>query len=272
MANNWDNRIIDHGEEDPSQFKENVLNWRIHSEGQAIATSGSLQEIGWVDEVMVNTRQGEDWPEEERNILTIVDGHLRVELSIREGEETIPVKYVDLSPAEERKILGTYDYITGMAFADTDKHQALMEGLESQNEDFDTLLQSIRDELAGIDDVEEEDDPDLDEADVSDGSLLSMVDITIEEPRHAVAIGETWWLGGRHVLVCADVINGWDAWAKHLIGDALFIPYPGPLVALTTAANERSLVLVQPDPYVAGHILDRYVDLNGEDRIEQQDE
>ena len=37
----------------------------------------------------------------------------------------------------------------------------------------------------------------------------------------------------------------------------LFLPYPGPFVPLSIKAGNNRLVMVQPDPYIAGHILDR---------------
>ena len=103
--------------------------------------------------------------------------------------------------------------------------------------------------------------------DKSDGSLLALLDVTIAEPRHKVSTGETWRMGDFHVLVCMDVMTGWPDWINHLDGDAVLCPYPGPLIALTKKADDLPLVLVQPDPYIAGHCLDRYADVHGESAV-----
>lgn len=86
-AQRWRNRIVGHGEMPASEFLTNPLNWRIHPQFQQEAMAGALNEIGWIDEVTVNTRTGR-----------IVDGHLRVTLALREGDKTpVPYKEVDLS-------------------------------------------------------------------------------------------------------------------------------------------------------------------------------
>ena len=34
--------------------------------------------------------------------------------------------------------------------------------------------------------------------------------------------------------------------------------------------DERPLVLVQPDTYIAGHIIDRYIDIHGEGAVKRE--
>lgn len=107
----------------------------------------------------------------------------------------------------------------------------------------------------------------------SDGSLLELLAVTIDEPRHEVTSGDVWRVG-HHYLICVDVLVGWEYWVDFLVGDAIFAPYPGPLVPLTNKASDRydhRLVMVQPDPYIAGHILDRYADVHGEDEVRRHD-
>lgn len=99
------------------------------------------------------------------------------------------------------------------------------------------------------------------------GELLALTNVTIAEPRHKVEPGQVWSLG-HHVLICASVINNWAAWLPYLEKDCLFVPYPGPFVALSDRAEQYKMILVQPDPYIAGHILDRYADIGGEEMVE----
>jgi DNA modification methylase len=50
----WRNRIVGHGEEDPTQLLANPKNWRIHPKAQQDALVGVLNEVGWVQDVIVN--------------------------------------------------------------------------------------------------------------------------------------------------------------------------------------------------------------------------
>ncbi|MBW4514545.1 MAG: ParB/Srx family N-terminal domain-containing protein [Timaviella obliquedivisa GSE-PSE-MK23-08B] len=116
---------------------------------------------------------------------------------------------------------------------------------------------------SGSPEDDESADPDHQESgQKSDGSLLALTEITIANPRHEVNKGDVWNLG-RHIMVVADVMTDWQKWTGYLKEDAIFAPYPGPFVPLTLKAEERSLVMVQPDEYIAGHILDQYENVKG---------
>lgn len=103
----WRNRIIGTGEESPENLLANPRNFRRHPKHQQEALRGVLTEVGWVQDVIVNRTTGH-----------LIDGHLRVELALRDGDQTVPVKYVDLSPAEENLVLATFDPISALAFTD----------------------------------------------------------------------------------------------------------------------------------------------------------
>jgi hypothetical protein len=100
----------------------------------------------------------------------------------------------------------------------------------------------------------------------SDGSLLSLVDVTMRDPTHVVTRGDHWKMGP-HTLVCLDVVSEWERWLPALTPGDLFCPYPGPFVALTSRASQVRMVLVQPSTYICGHMLDRYADVHGEDTV-----
>ena len=78
----------------PDQLLANPANWRIHPVPQQELLKNVLAEVGWIDDVIVNQTTGR-----------IIDGHLRVMLAMRHDERSIPVKYVELTEAEERIIL-----------------------------------------------------------------------------------------------------------------------------------------------------------------------
>lgn len=105
------------------------------------------------------------------------------------------------------------------------------------------------------------------------GSVLAALNVTIDEPRHTVKPGEVWYLGERHVLLCECVLTGWPVWSQYLTDDAaVFCPFPGPFVPLSMKADEVPFVMVQPDPYAAGHLLDRYADVHGEEAVVRGDD
>jgi len=99
-APTWRNRITGSGEEASDQLLANPANWRIHPKAQQDALAGALDQVGWVQQVMVNRRTG-----------FVVDGHARVALALRRGEPTVPVLYVDLDANEEALVLATLDPI-----------------------------------------------------------------------------------------------------------------------------------------------------------------
>lgn len=48
----------------------------------------------------------------------MVDGHMRVMLALRREEPTVPVRYVDLTPEEEKLALATFDEVARYAAPD----------------------------------------------------------------------------------------------------------------------------------------------------------
>jgi hypothetical protein len=138
----WRSRIVGQGTENPDQLLANPLNWRIHPRHQQEALQGVLDEVGWVQQVIVNQRTGH-----------VVDGHLRVALALRREEPEVPVLYVDLSEEEERLILATLDPIAALAVPDKEKLADLMELTRGDDEHLADLLaksHGVRD-IQGLD-------------------------------------------------------------------------------------------------------------------------
>jgi hypothetical protein len=129
---NWRNRIVGSGTEAPDQLLANPANWRIHPKAQQDALAGALDEVGWVQEVIVNQRTGH-----------LVDGHLRVTLALRRDEPSIPVKYVDLDEREEALILATLDPISAQAGADAAKLDELLRGVSTSSAALQSLLSEL---------------------------------------------------------------------------------------------------------------------------------
>jgi len=99
------------------------------------------------------------------------------------------------------------------------------------------------------------------------GELLKLIDVVIAEPKNKTEIGEHYMLSDRHHLLVMSVVLGWPKWGPLLTGKALFCPYPGVFVPFSKRADKHTLVMVQPDPYIAGHILDRYEEIKGKKAI-----
>ena len=110
------NRIIGHGTEKPDQLLANPGNWRTHPDLQYDQLSAVMEQVGWVQDVIVNQRTGH-----------MLDGHLRVRIALARDEAEVPVKYVDLSLAEERLVLATFDPLAALATRDAEKLAALVE-------------------------------------------------------------------------------------------------------------------------------------------------
>lgn len=130
----WRSRIVGSGEEPPDQLAANPRNWRTHPATQRMALRGSLDAVGWVQQVIVNKRTG-----------NVVDGHARIEEALSRGEPAVPVLYVDLSEDEEALVLATLDPIAAMAATDDEKLRQLIAEISVD----DAGLQSLLDELAG---------------------------------------------------------------------------------------------------------------------------
>jgi len=136
------NRIIGSGEEQLDQIMFNPRNWRIHPLSQQDALKGVLEEVGWVQQVIVNKRTG-----------NLIDGHLRCQLAAREGATTIPVVYVDVSEEEEALVLATLDPIAAMAATDKQKLEEILSSIESENEQVNRLIDDIREREEMVDNL-----------------------------------------------------------------------------------------------------------------------
>ncbi len=114
----WRSRITRHDDADPAELRAHPENWRTHPADQRAALAQMLDEVGWVQDIIVNERTG-----------NLIDGHLRVELAIERGEPSVPVVYVDLSEEEERLVLASLDPMAGMAGQDPAALTALLDDI-----------------------------------------------------------------------------------------------------------------------------------------------
>ena len=134
----WRLRIVGSGEEAPERLLPNPLNWRSHPQDQQAALEGVLDEVGWVQQVLVNKRTGH-----------LLDGHLRVSMALQRKEAAVPVLYVDLSEEEEALVLATLDPLSSMAAPDAEKLRELLEHISTEEQAVQAMLSRLA-EHAGI--------------------------------------------------------------------------------------------------------------------------
>ena len=134
----WRSRIVGYGEVSPAKLRAHPANWRDHPDAQHDAMTEILTGVGLVQNIIVNKRLSTSWPKKERNVQTLIDGHLRLTLALRDGHRRLPVTYVDLTPDEESLVLATLDPVAAMAVADETKLADLLQSVNAS-----ALLESI---------------------------------------------------------------------------------------------------------------------------------
>jgi len=180
----WQNRIVDHGTRPASEFVANPKNWRTHPVSQRAAVEGSLNELGWIDTVIVNRRTG-----------YLVDGHERLWQALKAGEDTpVPFIEVDLSEEEEALALASLDPITGMAGADRAKLDELMQEIQTGEAGLQEMLSELAEDN-GLYFGEQEERPE------DAGAKLDKADELRE--KWGVESGQMWRLG-EHRIICGD--------------------------------------------------------------------
>lgn len=236
------NRIVGSGEEPLDGILFNPRNWRIHPLNQQNALKGVLEEVGWVQQVIVNKRTG-----------NLVDGHLRCQLAAREGATTIPVVYIDVSEEEEALVLATLDPIAAMAATDKQKLDELFQDIESENENVKKMLDEIAEKerleygKKPVEDVE----PQIDKA---------------EELRvkWGVETGQLWKLG-EHRLICGDCTD--KAVVERLLqGDRVDVILTDPPYGIDLDTNYSQLPAGKPGKaLLAGYHGKQYSPVIGDD-------
>lgn len=190
----------------------------------------------------------------------VVAGNMRLRAAQELGWNTVPTVYADLD--ENRAATwamrdnNTYGEWDELALAE------MLREMEEAQVDLD-LTGFVRDDLDRLlDTLNEPAGPPADR-----GLELALSDVSIGDPNHEVERGQLWRVG-RHTLAVVGIYDGWPTWAPLLEDGDLFVPYPTPTLPLGDRAERSRLVLVQPDPWLAGHLLDKYAAVRGEDGIE----
>lgn len=181
------NRIVGHGEKPASEFRFNDLNWKSHPANQQEALREILSSVGWVTGVIENVQTG-----------NLIDGHGRIEAALKiEPASLIPYTKVDLSPAEEAKILLLLDPIGSMATPDDELIKQLMEIVGVEEESLLGALQAFTDvDLAPLTD----DEPNLNDPTFHYQSQYGVI-VTCESEQHQEKVYEELSAAGYAVKV-----------------------------------------------------------------------
>jgi DNA modification methylase len=189
----WRNRIVGEGEQPASQFVANPANWRVHPQAQRDAMRGALNEVGWVQRVIVNRRTG-----------YLLDGHERVWQALQNGDAPVPYVEVDLDEAEEAYVLATLDPIGAMAQADKEQLDALLREVQSGEAGVQAMLSELA-EKAGLypEAPKEAPEPQVDRAEELRGKWQTERGQVWEIPSATVP-------GKCHRLMCGDSTSAED--------------------------------------------------------------
>lgn len=131
----WNNRVKGIKKKKVTELVANSMNYRIHPIEQQEALEGAIERIGFSVPPIV-TEDG-----------TVIDGHLRVQLAMREGVEEIPVTVVDLDEKEAEEMLLYIDPIASMAVNDEKKMKEIIDDINMGDEKFIELMNMINKDI-----------------------------------------------------------------------------------------------------------------------------
>jgi len=236
----WRSRIVAHGEEAPDQLLANPANWRIHPKAQQDALSGVLDQVGWVQDVIVNRTTGH-----------VVDGHLRVSLAIGRGEPSIPVVYVELDEHEEKLILATIDPLAAMAATDAEQLAALLDEVSTTDQAVTEMLAG----LASTNGIAVDPKPVADDPGAQIGRAEEL------RQKWGTERGQLWEIG-RHRLLCGDSTSADDV-ARLMGGERAEMVWTDPPYGVSVGDKNKFLNSIAPSNRVEENLTNDTLDEDG---------
>ena len=229
-------------------------NANVHPENQLRQIADSIKEFGFNAPILVDGKGG------------IIAGHGRYEAARLLELEKVPTVCLDhLTEQQKKAYIIADNKIAENSYWDM---QLLASELEALNTDYDLMgFDDGEAETLILENIDTPASPDTTEEEIDKGTLLELASVVVGEPSNIVHHGQHWKLGGSHDLLALSVIADSPRWRDCLYDNTLFCPYPNPLTALSMKSKTHHLLLIQPDLYIAGHILDQYQAINGKDSV-----
>lgn len=176
--------------------------------------------------------------------------------------------FVDVDEATAKRIVLADNGTADVGTYDT---AGLLELLQDQEDDLSGLgysaddIERLEAELAAT--VEGTGGDDGSDRALTTGEALALVDVTMGDPIHQCHHGQVWRVGN-HRLVVAKVSSEHHLWRHFLdIPEVRLLPYPEPYITLGELGTAAPLLLVQPNLYLAGHLLDKHASVHGDDSV-----
>lgn len=203
---------------------------------------------------------------------TVIAGNHQLEAAKALGWEKIAVVFVDDDDATAKAFaladnrthdLGSYDD-NSLAELLTELNEDLLDATGYSSTDIDEIIARATVDALPIKEEMEQEDEDR-------SRVLALANVAFGEPTHQVLTHQIYKLNEHYLAVC-DVMRDWKIFSELLNKQGektLFMPYAGPYIALSTKLKNKRAVFVQPDLYLAGHILDKWAAVYGEESIER---
>jgi|GEM_PF-4776819 len=231
-----------------AQLAPYAANARLHSPAQIKQIAASIQEFGFNVPCLIDDSGA------------LIAGHGRL-LAAKELKITsVPViRLRHLSETQARAFRLADNQLALNSSWDIAALQEELRFLDEQG--FNVEIVGFDDrELAEFAHQNEEELTATEEEDKS--ALLELVNVTMAEPRHEVEYHDHFTLLNRHEIFCESVISGFQKWGPFVTAEKWFCPYGGVFVPFARLAMQKDIVIVQPDPYIVAHTLDRFEEVH----------
>ena len=119
-----------------SELSPNVKNWRRHPKWQYDGMKAVLESVGYAGALIAYENNGQ---------LILIDGHLRQEMT---PNEEVPVLILDVNEQEADILLATYDPLTAMASEEGVILRQLLDSINTEGDEINTLLQDINEKYS----------------------------------------------------------------------------------------------------------------------------
>lgn len=210
----------------------------------------------------------------------ILAGNHRYLAAIQEGADEVPVIWVDVDDSEAVRIMISDNGTSDQAGYNDGLLATLLQGLSETEEGLsgtgfdqaylDELLQSMQGTGGGAGGTGEQESVEFESETIEPdekGINLRLANVSIASPSVTPEMNSVYKLG-RHTLVVTRLLAGWELYVPHLEPGCLLVPLPNPYVPFSSRYEEVAMVLVQPNQFAAGHLIDNHVSRYGQNDVQ----